>query len=216
MRTPAAPLHLNKDIAIVNTAVPPYVLLRLDTSTRSYLAPRIQTSFSVDSWAGSSCIVQTDCSGGTTGSAADVLPLKPPVPLPQELRFVLPESGNEEEEKGRCPKTTNHLKSLHVFSSRMSFLSSRSDPGSSSQKITVSKRELEQLVEQEVRSAIKEKESNLDALLENIQQKLNQGMSYEASIKILQRRMMAVTHGAEQALALIRQVSCFKPFLCLN
>lgn len=57
------------------------------------------------------------------------------------------------------------------------------------------------MVEAEVQSAMKKKENTLDALMDKIQQQLDHGMSCEASIKILQTRMVAVAERAEKALA---------------
>ncbi|XP_020775580.2 activating transcription factor 7-interacting protein 2-like [Boleophthalmus pectinirostris] len=88
---------------------------------------------------------------------------------------------------------------------RSSYSARAAVSASSEQKIRISKRELEQLVEEEVACAIKKEESNLDALIKNIQQQLGEGLNYEASIKTLQVRMMAVTQRAEEALAHIAQ-----------
>ncbi|XP_055079368.1 activating transcription factor 7-interacting protein 1-like [Periophthalmus magnuspinnatus] len=82
-------------------------------------------------------------------------------------------------------------------------LSVTSAPASSGQNITISKRELEMLIEQEVGSVMKKKENSLDALIENIQQQLDQWRNHEVSIKTLQTHMMTVSNRAEEALAYI-------------
>lgn len=62
------------------------------------------------------------------------------------------------------------------------------------------------MVQGEVQSAMKKKESQLDALINTIQQQLDKGLSSEGSIKILQTRMIAVAERAEKALAHLNEM----------
>lgn len=68
------------------------------------------------------------------------------------------------------------------------------------------------MVEAEVQSAMKKKESKLDVLIDSIQQQLDEGSSCEASIKMLQARMLAVAEKAEKALSHLNERST-PPFL---
>lgn len=87
-----------------------------------------------------------------------------------------------------------------------SYLTKSEPSASTGDKITISKQELERMVQGEVQSAMKKKESQLDALINTIQQQLNQGMSSEGSIKLLQTRMLVVAERAEKALAHLNEM----------
>lgn len=74
-------------------------------------------------------------------------------------------------------------------------------PSSSGERIKISKREVQRLIEVEVKNAMKKKEQTVDALIASVQQQLDQGMSSEATLQMLQNRMRIIEERAEKALA---------------
>uniref|UniRef100_A0A8C6WTW1 Activating transcription factor 7-interacting protein Fn3 domain-containing protein n=1 Tax=Neogobius melanostomus TaxID=47308 RepID=A0A8C6WTW1_9GOBI len=87
-----------------------------------------------------------------------------------------------------------------------SYLTRSASPASTGDTIKISKREVERVVAVEVQSVMKKKENELDALINSIQQQLDQGLSSDSSMKLLQNRMMLVSQRAEKALAHLNEM----------